>query len=57
MPDEVLESLDKTYADGELPVITSDLFRLLDGWSNLFARETLAADLDVSVDWLLGRDE
>ena len=50
VPDEVLESLDKTYADGELPVITSDLFRLLDGWANLFARETLAADLDVSVD-------
>ena len=25
VPDEVLESLDKTYADGELPVITSDL--------------------------------
>ena len=50
VPDAVLESLDKTYADGALPVITDDLFRLLDGWSNLFAQETIAADLDLSVD-------
>ena len=50
VPDAVLESLDKTYADGELPVITDDLFRLINGWSNLLSRQTLAADLDVSVD-------
>ena len=50
VPDAVLESLDKTYADGELPIITEDLFRLLTGWSNLLHEDTLAADLDISVD-------
>lgn len=50
VPDAVLESLDKTYADGELPVITEDLFRLLTGWSNLLHEDTIAADLDISVD-------
>ena len=50
VPDLVLEALDQTYAEDDLPVITDDLFRLLNGWSNLFARDALAADLDVSVD-------
>ena len=50
VPDAVLESLDKTYADGKLPVITEGLVRLLTGWSNLLHQDTLAADLDISVD-------
>ena len=50
VPDAVIDSLDKTYEDGALPIITADLFRLIDGWANLFAKETLAADLDISVD-------
>ena len=50
VPDAVLESLDKTDADGELPIITDDLVRMLTGWSNLLHKDTLAADLDISVD-------
>ena len=50
VPDAVLESLQNAPEEGTLPVITEDLFRLMEGWSNLFARETIAADFDVSVD-------